>query len=448
VYALDAGSGCLHWTYTADDEVRTAISVSTWQGDDDRSPAAAPILYFGDRKGYVYAVNAITGEAVWKVRPESHPLAIITGAPKLYQDVLYVPVSSKEEANAGSPNYLMCCTFRGSVVALKANTGEKLWQTYTIPVAASEQGKNAQGRLLYGPAGAVVYHSPTIDKQRNLLYFGTDNNYTGPDTNSNTIFAISLKEGAIIWKRQMTAGNIFNYACVERLYSPKQHRFRANCPDENLGHLNKLLGFAAPPVVVKGKDGKEVLVAGQKNGWMWGLDPDSGALVWKHYIAPHHANRGVGLGMTAEQGIIFGTISAAGYNPSQGGGPEGAMEELGIVALNAMTGEMVWKARAMDHCSKEPCSGYYSSLTAIPGVLFAGSDDGFLRAFDSQSGKLLWEFDAALTFTTLNGTTAQGGSFSGDGPVIANGNVYINSGNGYSGDIPGNIFLVFSVDGK
>ena len=122
VYSIDASTGCMYWMYKAAAAVRSAISVGS-----GRTPGEH-LAYFGDLAGNAYALNAATGEQVWKTQVEIHPAARITGAPQLYQNRLYIPVASLEEANALDPAY-QCCTFRGSVVAVDALTGRQIWQT-------------------------------------------------------------------------------------------------------------------------------------------------------------------------------------------------------------------------------------------------------------------------------------------------------------------------------
>jgi polyvinyl alcohol dehydrogenase (cytochrome) len=433
VYALDANSGCVHWEFNAAAEIRAAISISPWQGNQPRAANKAPLVYIADRSGYTYAVNSVTGKLVWKIKVDSHQQAIITGSPTLYKNSLFVPVSSVEETIGGFADY-PCCSFRGSVVALNARTGEKLWQTYTIPTQASARKKNIKGVQLYGPSGAAVFTSPTIDEKRGWLYIGSDNNYSTPaDNNSNAIFAIKLDSGAIAWKRQMTQGNIYNSAC---------HSDKINCPR---AYKAGNWGFAASPVLAKTSEGRDVLVAGQKAGLVWGLDPDSGSILWKARLTQEGKTVGPYLGIAVENHRVFATVSQK--QPIDKPFPE--ISKLGMYAIDVGRGDVLWSAPVSSHCNKKPCLGYTSAPTVIPGVVFNGANDGYLRAFDSATGKLLWQTNTAREYTALNGDTAQGGSFEGAGPVIVDGMVYINSGysqNYYS--IPGNVLLAFSVDGQ
>ncbi|MBI3695421.1 MAG: PQQ-binding-like beta-propeller repeat protein, partial [Acidobacteria bacterium] len=152
VYLLDAATGCIYWSYKATAGVRAAINVDP----------AANAAYFGDLAANVYAVNASTGALLWKTKVDDHPMARVTGSPRLHQGRLYVPVSSVEEVSSGNPKY-ECCKFRGSVVALDVRSGRQIWKTYTIPDPPTPAKKKESGVQLYGPSGAAVWSAPTLD---------------------------------------------------------------------------------------------------------------------------------------------------------------------------------------------------------------------------------------------------------------------------------------------
>jgi polyvinyl alcohol dehydrogenase (cytochrome) len=147
VYSLDAASGCVYWSFRANAGVRTAVSVGPG------TSGVRYLAYFGDIKGNVYAVNAETGAEVWKQRADKHPVARITGAPKLEEGRLYVPVASLEESGGGNPNY-PCCTFRGSVVAYDGATGKQIWKSYTIPEEAKPVPEDFAGNAALGSGGS------------------------------------------------------------------------------------------------------------------------------------------------------------------------------------------------------------------------------------------------------------------------------------------------------
>src|SRR3954451_8985033 len=137
VYALDAKSGCIIWTFAAKSGVRNAPIFAP------RAGASGYAVYFGDTGANVYALDASTGTQLWMVKVDEHPFARVTGSPTLYGSLLYVPISSLEETAASQPGY-ECCTFRGSVAALDTGTGATAWKTYTVP-EAKPIGKNAAG---------------------------------------------------------------------------------------------------------------------------------------------------------------------------------------------------------------------------------------------------------------------------------------------------------------
>ena len=87
-------------------------------------------------------------------------------------------------------------------------------------------------------------------------------------------------------------------------------------------------------------------------------------------------------------------------------------------------------------------------MTAVPGVVFSGSLDGHLRAYSAATGEVVWDMDTVHEYDTVNGLRAHGGSLDGPGPTIAGGMLYVNSGYGQWGGIPGNVLLAFSVDGR
>ena len=196
VYSLDAATGCVYWMFQADSGVRSAV---TLHRIDTRSMA-----YFGDGKANAYAVDAVTGQQIWKVHVDDHASARITGGTKVFEGRVYVPVSSGEEGAGPNRNY-PCCTFRGSVVALDAATGKQVWKTYTIAEEPKPLGKNSNGVQRFGPAGGGVWNSPTIDPARHALYIGTGDSYTEPAADTtDAIMAMDLNTGKILWSVQDT----------------------------------------------------------------------------------------------------------------------------------------------------------------------------------------------------------------------------------------------------
>ncbi len=265
VFSLDQATGCIRWQFQTTAEVRTGIVISPWTAQERN-----PLLYFGDLVGNVYAVNAVTGELAWRDRPDDHPSLTITAAPALYQGKLYVALSSLEVTAAADPTYA-CCTFRGGVAVYDARSGDKLWTAYTIDQTPTVVGKNSVGTDRVAPSGAPVWGTPVIDPERGVMYVGTGENYSSPaNDTSDAILALSLRDGRIIWRQQMTAKDAWNMGC--------ETSERINCPEEDGPDYD----FGAATILATTSGGKDLVLAGQKSGEVYALDPDAGGTVlWR-----------------------------------------------------------------------------------------------------------------------------------------------------------------------
>jgi len=428
VYALDRATGCVRWAFPASSEVRTGIVVSPWRAGD---ASARPLVHFGDVSGNVYAVDLLTGAQAWKIKADAHPATIITGTPTLWRGTLYVPVSSNEEAFATHPGY-NCCSFRGSIVALDGATGREKWRTFLVGQPVT-RGTTKDGSDWVGPSGVAVWNSPVIDARRNQLIFATGDNYSLPDTDmSDAIMALDLATGRIKWHYQALAGDAWNVACVVKT--------SASCPNEQAPDFD----FGAGTVLAKGKNGREFVLAGQKSGWVYAIDPDTGRLAWKTRVGRGSPSGGVHFAMAADGGTLFVPITD-NFNF----GPPDHPASPGIYALDIATGAFVWKQPSpITSCATLTCHpGYGGALAATGGMVIAGSDDGHLRFFDAATGKLLREEATAQAFATVNGIPAHGGAISGGvGPIAYKGTVIVPSGYGFASKPNGNVLLVYGVE--
>jgi polyvinyl alcohol dehydrogenase (cytochrome) len=333
-----------------------------------------------------------------------------------------------------------CCTFRGSVVALDAATGKKIWQTFTIPDAAAPTRKSPSGTQLHGPSGAGVWATPTIDEQLGVLYVATGDNYSDPpSTMSDAVLALDLKTGAIVWSRQLTERDAFTVGCG----MPQ----KTNCPEANGPDFD----FGQPPILVSLGGRRRALVIAQKSGMVHALDPDQkeaqkGALLWQTRAGLGSALGGSQWGSASDGENVYVAISDFAAANKDSSSTVGA----GLYALNLKTGKVAWSAR-QSACAPEQkgCFAARSAaVTAIPGVVFSGSMDGHLRAHATATGAVIWDMDTAREFPTVNGKPARGGSMDVAGPAVVNGMLFVNSGYGQWGGMPGNVLLAFSVDGK
>ena len=428
IYALDLDSGCAHWTYSAGAEVRSSLSLGQLPDRDD------PVLYMGDFSATVHAIDASDGSLVWRASVGDHTDATITGSPKLHDGALYVPLSSSEWATAADPGYA-CCTFRGGVVSLDAASGELNWRTHVIDEPAAETGEtNPFGAERKGPAGAPVWNSPTIDAERGVLYVGTGEGYTSPaaDT-SDAVLAFSLATGERQWAKQLLGGDAWNMACFIGE--------AANCPKEDGPDLD----IGASTVLWSG-EGRDYLLVGQKSGDVYALDPEKGgAIVWHNKVGRGGFLGGVHWGMSANGDSLFVPIADTTIT----GRFTGPISP-GIHALDPTSGEVRWYTPSVADCDgKSPIpgcdQGMSAAITSTDQLVFAGSLDGNLNAYDSLSGEVVWSFDTFGEFESVSGDTALGGSIESDGPVLYKGHVLVNSGYQFGARMPGNALMVFSL---
>ena len=471
VYSLDAKTGCVYWSFQAQAGVRSAISIG-----ERRDVARQQLAYFGDIRGNIYALDAFTGEPVWQVRPIPHPVARITAAPRLYKDRLYVPVASLEEVEGAQAQY-ECCTSRGAVVALDAITGKVIWTTYTIPDLPKVVKTAANGKEIWGPSGAGVWNSPTLDPKRNALYVGTGNGFTEPATKfSDAIIAMDLDTGKMLWSFQAHPRDIWHGGCQQAIPGrnpnaggpqgtslPPESCMSPGAPDWD---------FSASPMLVSLPAGRDLLVAGQKSGTVWAFDVDKkGALVWSLDVARVLPGGG--------GEIVFGGAAddrTAYFN----------LRSTGLVALDVATGMERWYTPfdpaplpvapqppvaaqagpgAPAIAANAPAQGRgagqptqvpapppqrviaSAAVTLLPGVVLSAGVDGMLRALSASNGALLWQFNTAQPFdNTVNGVPAKGGSMGSAGPIVVDGMVYVVSGYiGFQRGMPGNVLLAFGT---
>ena len=414
IYSLDAESGCIYWSFQTKAGVRNAMTVAPVKGHGSTKYA----VYFGDLKANAYGIDAKTGALLWTTRVDDHLTARITAAPAYHEGRLYVPVSSWEEFSARTLDY-PCCTFRGSVVALDANTGQRVWKTFVIPEEPKPTKKNSAGTQLWAPGGASVWNSPTIDTKRHALYVGTGDSETEPAAKtSDAVMALDLGTGKILWTYQAEENDAYLVGCGGP--NKSENCPAAQGPDYDIGNS---------PILKTLSNGKRILIAGTKNGFVFGLNPDrQGELVWKLNVAPEAKAHVTGIiwgGAADAQNAYFGLVSG------------------GVVAVQLATGEKLWYSPLA-----EPGQGVWNAAaaTAIPGVIFVSGADGMLHALAASNGHVLWEYGTARDFETVNQVPAHGGSIRAPGLTVTGGMLFAGSGYGFgAADAAGNVLLAFSA---
>lgn len=427
VYALDAATGCIHWTYRARGAVRTAMTVVPYDAAGSSTRFA---VYFGDGRAYAYAVDAESGRELWSRKLDDHPNASITGAPTVHDGRVYVPVAAAGEEVRGSRLDYACCTFRGSVTALDAVTGAVVWKTYSIAQEPRPRATNRNGVQLFGPAGAAIWGSPTIDARRGLLYVGTGNGFADPpQPTMDAVLAIELASGRVRWTKQTVPNDVWIWQC------PPANPDNPNCPAEQGPDFD----ISASPVLAATPAGRELIVVAQKSGLVYALDPDNGGqIVWEYRIGEGSAFGGQWGAAVDGRRVYIGSAAAQSAAPG------------GMHAIDLETGRRAWFTPPQPlFCAggaEERCTAAQgAAVTAIAGVVFSGGYDGGLRAYSTEDGSLLWQVDTNREYATVNGVKGSGATLDGAGPVIVDGMLYVNSG--YNGIVgrAGNVLLAFEV---
>jgi polyvinyl alcohol dehydrogenase (cytochrome) len=433
VYSLDARTGCTYWSSAVPAPVRSGMTVGEVEGK--------PVLFFGEDLGSVYALDATSGKELWKVRPDEHPLAKVTATPVFHDGRLYVGVSSWEASMASTPTYA-CCTFRGSLSALDAKTGKVIWRQFSIPEAATPRGKASGGGTIMGPSGASIWGSPTLDPEHDVIYATTGQNYSDPPSlTSDSVLAFRMSTGQRLWSRQLTANDAWNTSCQ---LPGKPSCPKAGGPDFDLASSAILISLA---------NGQRALLLGQKSGMAYAVDPDhEGKILWSSRVGEGGEHGGIQWGSTTDGRNVYIGLSDMRSRVTQKPGSNDRISELdptkggGMFAFRTDNGELMWKTPPPGCGDRRPCSPAQSAaVTAIPGVVFSGAEDGHLRAYSTTDGKIIWDYDTARDYKTVNGVPGHGGAMDAGGPVVAGGMLFVGSGYGLRGGLPGNVLLAFSI---
>jgi polyvinyl alcohol dehydrogenase (cytochrome) len=429
VYVPDWG-GYLSAIRASDGQVIWRRLISSYNGIAGSVSRTDPVvdgstLVIGTQTGAdIIAINTATGARKWMTRADAHPAAQITGAGIIYRGVVYIGVSSSEEAAATNPAY-KCCTFRGSVVALSESTGKVLWKTYTMPANGGKPG---------GYSGGAVWGStPVVDQATDSVYVGTGNNYTvpatatacvvsamkhhtsdakctAPDDYFDSVLSLNLRTGKVNWGRKVEGYDAWTLACLN------QPPGVSWCPSPE----GRNYDFGAGPnlFTTRSTAGKveTLLGIGQKSGVYWALNPSTGRLAWDTFVGP-----GGTLWGTATDGtriyVAEGNSSNTPFTLRGSGSETGETCKGGAwSALNPATGHILWQT-----C--DPAGAIDTGAVSVAdGVVYAGSlarTGTNMYALNAATGRILWSF-------------ASGGSVAA-GPAIVGGSVYWGSGYSKSG---------------
>ncbi|GGT01394.1 PQQ-binding-like beta-propeller repeat protein [Nonomuraea spiralis] len=429
LYARDAATGAARWEFDL-----TTVGTGRTQVQDGPAVARGKV-YFGDVRGWFYAVDQRTGRLAWARRLDDTITAIVTSSPLVFGDRVYVGVSSGENI-LGKEH--ACCTFRGHLDALDADTGRPVWRFNTVPKAVQD-GTWPNGVPRYAPSGGGVWSSPAIDPYTRTLYVGTGQNYTGSAGHYDSVLALNIDTGRPRWTRRMTDVDTWRLECS--LPTPEDREFCPNLPDGTA--LDFDLG-AAPNVFRAG--GRALIGIGQKAGVYHVLDARTGKIVWQRQLSKPMPGGGL-------SGVQWGTsfdgerLYVATYMAQPGT----------LFALDPATGHLLWETpNPADGCTTGGAAqfpnvcrlGHTPAVSSTPGLVWEGSMDGKMRAYSARTGEVVWAYDTMQEVAGVNGLTGRGGAVSGGGgAVVAHGMMFIQSGYSFT-PYPnpyGSVFLAFGL---
>ena len=290
-----------------------------------------------------------------------------------------------------------------------------------------------------------MWSSPTVDPEHGALYVTTGDNYSDPPTaTSDAVLALSLDTGRILWSQQMTKADAFNTSCPQ----PD----KSNCPDsEGPDH-----DFGSSAILIRLSGGRRALILPQKSGMLHAVDPDrQGRIMWQSRAGNGGMLGGIQWGAASDGSRIYVAVSDVAFTRTRQANSKNGVFTVdperggGILAFRADNGERIWHTPPPGCADRRPCSPAQSqAVTGIPGAVFSGSMDGHLRAYSTVNGKILWDYDTAREFSSVNGIPGKGGAIDAGGAIVAGGMVFAGSGYGQWGGLPGNVLLAFSPDGQ
>lgn len=436
LFAFDISSDkpCIQWIYEADRTLRTSAGFGTL-------PDGRKAVVVGDLGAYIHMIDAKTGKKIWESHMGLFPASVSTATPVILGDKVFAP-SSQYEIMMGSVDSHECCKTHGGVVAMDALTGKRVWEGHTMETAKPVRDRG-DGQMIWGPSGAPIWNSPSIDVKRNRLYVGTGE-ATSPPAHKNTdaLMAFDLSDGAVKWAHQATANDIFVVGCQPGSKGK-------NCVGAT-ETVYRDVDFGASTILASTPAGRDIVLAGQKSGTVWAMDPDSGSVVWRTDLGTGGPNGGVHWGIAADDTHVYAPVSYPGRSlPNQ---PVPDTIKPGLYALDLADGSIDWSFHAAPDCTDARkkfvprCNslfGFSGAPTIIGDHLVTGGLDGRLYMFERKTGKLVWQFDTAQDFETVNGVKANGASVDNASIIAANGLLIMNSGYGLFGQGAGNVMIAF-----
>lgn len=390
VWALNAATGEEYWRYRH----AVPLDVPLCCGNVNRGVAVARgKVFYAAPNGYLVALDAVSGKPVWtKAFADVRAGESATVAPLIVKNLVIVGSSGGEYG------------VRGHIDAFDIETGERRWRRYNVP-KPGEPGSDTWSGDSWQQGGGTAWVTGAYDPELDLLYWGTGN--PGPDFDgeirsgnnlyTNCVLAIDPDDGSLRWHYQWTPHDVWDYDGV----------------NEN---------------ILFDRDGRKLLAHFDKNGYLFVLDRTTGKLVLAQPYArttwgsidntgrvtpklvptkegveicpgPAGAKEWVHASFSARTGLLYVPIieQCATFKNRRddfregmaywGGGASPKKEEQWghVKAFDPATGREVWSWR-------HALPVVASTLSTAGDLVFVGTGTGELVALHARSGEMLWQF--------------------------------------------------------
>eukprot|EP01116_Phalansterium_solitarium_P005772 TRINITY_DN1776_c1_g3_i1.p1 TRINITY_DN1776_c1_g3~~TRINITY_DN1776_c1_g3_i1.p1 ORF type:complete len:929 (+),score=282.46 TRINITY_DN1776_c1_g3_i1:26-2788(+) len=443
LWAINSWTGQVIWSVKIGDLIEKNFPgfPTTIEPSTRTSPLIyGPNLYIGTSRGaFLCSFSKSNGSLNWMVQLDTHTYAVITQSLVVYNDTIYAGTASFEERAAIDGRGFKCCTFRGSFGAYRISNGSTIWKMRTVP---------DNGNVPGGYAGAGVWGSaPPIDLKRNSIFIGTGNAYSVPQNVSNCVLAnpwnrttqqawidglnpcydqrmmanaiisLDMMTGAVKWWKSFGPSDPWNFGCVVTTVDQKQNCNYTAGPDSDFGQM---------PIIIRGSprtpNGQDILLAPQKSGILWGLNPDNGDILYNTDVGPSGLHGGMEWGSSADDRAIYmGEANVQKYNATL---LNDTRVDIGyFAAVNYTNGKLLWTTPPPDTYAP------YGPTAIANGVMFGttkqqspgtNNGKGSFYALDAITGAVKFSF-------TMNWSSACG-------MTVSDGWVYVGAGGGGYGD--------------
>ena len=426
VYALDAETGSVLWSYAAHLNT-TGLPLSPLAGHMHGIDYYRGDIWVSMPDCSVHALNALTGDQVMQIGglckdiPGNGGFYDSSGVPPVFDGNTMIWTSSVSEGTDVG---------RGFVAAYDIQTGALLWRWYVTPAAGGNQSWDEEscpppchgnvapvvgdwGTMSLNPPGSAgpvagagpSFGEPLVDERHGMVFVSTsqaspDWNGTyrpGPDLYADSVVALNVTNGRMVWFYQTTPHDLYDFDCgwntVLGAVDGHEAVFKA-CKNGYLYALDamtgRLLWYFDPPTVERNLTGNANYVVTQNY---------SGSLPWINYPSTQQFKQCPGENGAVESDIAvayskvyvatynlctYGQVTSVSSEGSQYWGvtslsPEAQTANTTIYAIDESTGKVDWSY----FMQSIPYRGW---LTASNGLIFAGSLDGSIHVLDAGSG--------------------------------------------------------------